>query len=60
MSGVPKASSVVTQDDEYINIKSNEHLNKWLCQVSEKLKTLNLIYNNTYCHQISQSDDVHP
>ena len=52
-----KVSSMVNYDEGFPTIKSHDHLNKQLLSQQDKLKILNLIYRNTYCHQTFQ--DIH-
>ena len=40
MPEVAKVSSVVTYDDELPFIKSNDHLNKWPCEVTLQIKNI--------------------
>ena len=56
MHEATKVGNVVTQVEGLPIIKSHDHLNKWLYEVT--WKTLNLIYPNTYSHQTCQNGDL--
>ena len=53
-----KINSAVPYGERFQTIKSHNHLNKWLREVTLQIKTLNLIYLNTYCHQTCQGDEL--
>ena len=58
MPEATKLTSVVTYDEGLPITKSDDDLDKWLCDSRDKLKTLNPIYHNTYCHQTCYIGDL--